>query len=327
MTDPIDRTALLAEFKALRRNYGIRSTHLRKRIGPLLRDLCDIPPNADDPKIREKIVSTIDSISGKLTAVDLRVVEIALGSQRPPLLQLLGVRTEQIQHEFNWSERTARRRIDRAFDVLVDELLAARNANTRSTPESESGWRVTKFKALLRLDTPTPHVTETREIEATRDGLRMIVARMSLPKRETSARAGTDLFADLEYGARMISRERTEGYFKYLLELPKELNHSDRHEYAITYRIPPDQPIRTHYAFVPMVTCEEFEVRVRFAPDNLPAVVWRIDRLPPVVMANHLTPGLPLELDGACEAELTFRNMEQGFGYGLAWLPSDDPGQ
>jgi hypothetical protein len=321
MTDNEKKAALLAELKDLRRGFGIRSTDLHKRVGPMLRELCGIEPDAGAPEIRAKLIRAISALT-ELTAEDFRVVELALGAHRPPLLQLLGVRTEQIEHELALSKRTARRRIDRAFEALTDEMLAARAAATKSRPDPESGWRVAKLRARLRLDTPAPEVVETRTIEATRDGLRTIVARMSLPKRDASdGHTEAHLSADLEEGARIIDQEETEGHFRYVLELPRKLANGERHDYTIKYSVPPSQVIRTHYAFVPMVACEEFTVRARFDPANLPAVVWRLDRLPPVVMANHLAPGLPLELDGACEVALTFRNMDQGFGYGVAWLP------
>jgi hypothetical protein len=232
-------------------------------------------------------------------------------------LQLLNVRTEQLRNELKLSERTARRRIDRAFDMLADEMLAARNSGA----DAETGWRVTKFEALLWLDTPTPELVETRTIEATRDGLHRIVARMSLPKWDPTA--ATNLVADLQQGARIARTDQTEGHFRYELELPKTLHQGEAHAYTIAFRIPPGQPMRTHYAFVPMVACEEFTVRVRFHPDELPSVVWRIHRLPPVVMTNQLTPGEPVPLDAAAEAVLTFDHLDQGFGYGLAWLPDN----
>lgn len=315
------RTALLQEFTTLRRGYGIRATNVRKRIGPEIRRVCDIAPDADDPEIRTKLVSSVRWFSRELTVQDRRAIEIALCSERSGLLQLLNVRTEQLATELNLSPRTARRRIDRAFELLADEMLAARQPAPRSDSDPEKGWWVTRFSALLRLDTPTPQLVETRTIRATRDGLHRIVARMSLPHRDGVALDELRLNADLQQGARIVTQEQTEGHFRYVLELPRRLNNGDEHVYTIAYRIPADQPIRTHYAFLPMVACEEFTVRVRFDPARPPALVWRLENLPPVVMFYDLPPGPAIELDGAFEAELTFRHMEQGFGYGVAWRP------
>ncbi|HEY3610482.1 MAG TPA: hypothetical protein VGL06_23475 [Pseudonocardiaceae bacterium] len=323
MTAQADRDALLRDFTALRHGYGIRSTNLRKRLGPELRRLCDIPPNATDPAIRTTLLTMVERFTRDFTAEDRKVIETALGAAQPARLQLLNVRTEQIKNDLVLSERTARRRVTRAFELLADEMLAAEPTGPEPPADPEKGWRVRKFVALLRLDTPAPELVETRTIEATRDGLRMIVARMSLPKYEAGQPTRTNLLADVQHGARIVHQEQNEGHFRYLLELPAELNQGEGHTYTIAFRIPPGQPSRTHYAFVPLVACEEFTVRVRFDPDQLPAVVWRLDRLPPVVMTNRLAPGPALALDGASEAVLTFRNMDQGFGYGLAWLPRD----
>lgn len=321
MTTKASRSALLQEFTVLRRGYGIRATNVRRRIGPEIRRICDIAPDADDPEIRAKVISSVRWFSRELTVQDRQAIEIALGAERSALLRLLNLRTEQLATELNLSPRTARRRIDRAFELLADEMLAARQPAPAGGSDPEKGWWVTKFESLVRLDTPSPELVETRTIRATRDGLRQIVARFSLPRNEHEQPGALRLFADLQQGARIIDEQQTEGHFRYLLELPRELNDGDEHVYRIAYRIPPDQPIRTHYAFMPMVSCEEFTVRVRFAPTKLPTAVWRLDRLPPVVMFNDMPAGPAIELDGAFEAELRFRNMEQGFAYGVAWRP------
>jgi hypothetical protein len=89
----------------------------------------------------------------------------------------------------------------------------------------------------------------------------------------------------------------------------------------MAFRLPPNRLIRTHYAFVPLVTCRFFHVWVRFDPAKPPAAVWRLNRLPLRVLADRLVPGAPLRPDAAGEVSLTFHEVERGFGYGVAWLP------
>jgi hypothetical protein len=72
------------------------------------------------------------------------------------------------------------------------------------------------------------------------------------------------------------------------------------------------------------VTCESFTVRVRFDPRRLPWRVWRLDRVPPSVLADPAQPGPALPLDGACEVVQEFVDPQLGYAYGLRWLATED---
>ena len=89
-------------------------------------------------------------------------------------------------------------------------------------------------------------------------------------------------------------------------------------------RIRDGLPIRSSYTFVPLVTCESFAVRVRFDPRRPPRSVWRLDRVPPSVLADPPQPGPSLPLDGACEVAQDFAAPQLGYAYGLRWLAEDD---
>jgi hypothetical protein len=326
MTADTTRTVLLREFTRLRHGYGIQDTNLRRRLGPELARRCDVPQGAGDREIRERVVAAVHEFSRELPEAERRTIDVALGAERGVRFPSLGDRIAHLMAEWSCSLRTARRRIDRAFELLVDEMLAE-SATVRTEPaDPAKGWQVKTFEALMRLDTPTPELIEKRTIVATRDGVRTIVARLSLPRTVDGQPDDADLDADVQQGARIVRRDRQgEGHFRYLLELPTTLNRTDEHSYTMIFRIPPGQPMRTHYAFVPLVDCEWFRVRVRFDTSRPPRVVWRLNGLPPRVMSDRLTPGPPLRLDGAGEVELEFRDMDRGYGYGLAWLPGDSP--
>lgn len=319
---PASKAALISEFVTLRRGWGILSTNLRQRLGPELCRLCDIQPKASEREMRDKVIATVRRLGRELSDDDRRAIDIALGADRAAQFASLKRRTSYLATALSCAERTARRRIDRAFELLADEAIAQQDKGDHQPDDPEKGWQVRTFEALFRLDTPAPELIETRTIVATRDGLRTIAVRFSLPKREDGEQAERQLAADVQQGARIVHRERQgEAHFRYLLELPRPLSRGDEHNYTIVFRVPVNQPIRSHYAFVPLVDCDVFRVKVRFDPAQLPTVVWKLDRLPPRVLADRLTPGAPLELDGAAESVLEFRDVERGFGYGLAWLP------
>jgi hypothetical protein len=44
-------------------------------------------------------------------------------------------------------------------------------------------------------------------------------------------------------------------------------------------------------------------------------------------MEGRLTPGEPLRLDSHGEATLRFDRLEQGFAYGIEWLPAHRGGE
>jgi hypothetical protein len=78
----------------------------------------------------------------------------------------------------------------------------------------------------------------------------------------------------------------------FLPPLTWTLNRGERHEYAVIYRVPMGQPMRTHYVLAPMQYCDMFELRVRFNPYDLPKAVWRVE---------HVT---HRDLDGPCTASI-----------------------
>jgi hypothetical protein len=225
----------------------------------------------------------------------------------------------------NCQPRTARRRIDHAFQTLAQ--VAVQRPTGRSAGDPEAGWYLRSVRAVFRLDTPTPELHETRTIVATRDRLDEIAVRVSLPRPASDGPAAGerhDIVADLVYGARIVSVERVHEaqHFRWTLALPRPLGPGEEHEYQMYYRIPPCQAMRPHYAFLPLVACESFVVRTRFAADRLPAAVWRLDGVPPRLLDDE-RPGADLLVpDGAGEVELRFTDLRQGRGYGLAWTPA-----
>jgi hypothetical protein len=318
--------ALVAEFVRLRHGWGLAATNLRERVGPHLIDLCGIEPDDNDVMIRRKVRAKIRLLCTHLPGDDQLAADIALGASPDAQHRLLGQRIDIIAHRLNCADRTARRRVDRAFERVAGEAVTGRALGVDGADtDPEKGWYVRHFASLLRLDTHAPEVAETRTIVALRPNLKKIAIRFSLPA-QGEIRAPRDLYADVTHGARIESVQREgEEHFRFVLDLPRPIARDEAHTYTIVFRLPDGQSMRPHYALVPLVHLDSFEVRVRFHPDRSPRSVWRLDRLAPRTLADRRVPaGRQLPLDDACEVITNFDRMEQGFGYGVAWkIPGD----
>lgn len=323
---PDVKQLLVEEFVRLRHGWGLEAVNLQERIGPHLADLADISPDDPDRTIRRKISALVKQLSDELPAEDRLAIAVALGSEPGLQHSRLNQRMQILAERLHCAERTARRRVDRATDRLAESAVALAQEGGAEVDDPDKGWFVRRFDALLRLDTPAPELIEEREIIATRDNLKKISARFSLPQRLDGEAVARELHADMQFGARIEAQERQgEAHFRYLLDLPRVLRRGERHTYRMVFRVPDGHPIRHHYAFVPLVRCESFGVRVRFDPRLPPRVTWRLDHLAPRNLDDHPTPGSPLELDDAFEVALEFNRPELGFGYGIGWLPGQSP--
>jgi hypothetical protein len=311
---------LRRELTTLRRGWGLETERLRSRLGPLISGWCEIHRTTSDREARRVVRDAILAAIAEFPADDRLAVNIALGIAPGTQHALLSDRVGILADQLRVSERTARRRIDRSFDRLAGEIEADAHPD-RSEPDPDKGWFVKRLKALLRLDTDEPELTEERVIVATRDGLSRISARFTIPRVEDGRDGERRMAADAQHGVR-ISASTREGqrHFRWLLDLPHPLARGEAHTYSLVYRLCDGRPIRTSYAFVPLVTCESFTVRLRFDPRRPPRAVWRLDRVPPSVLTDPPQPGEPLPLDGASEVAQDFTAPQLGYAYGIRWL-------
>ncbi|WP_103348088.1 hypothetical protein [Amycolatopsis sp. CA-128772] len=318
------KDGLLRELTTLRRGWGLEAERLRSRLGPLVSGWCEIHRTTSDRDARRVLREAISAAIAEFPADDQLAVNVALaiapGAQHALLSDRIGVLAERL----SVSERTARRRIDRSFARLAAEIEAGTRPGD-GVPDPDKGWFVKRLKVLVRLDTPEPEVTEERLIVATSDDLGRISAQFTVPRTYDDRDGERHVTADAQHGAR-ISAAHREGqrHFRWLLDLPRPLSRGDSHTYSLVFRLQDGRPTRPSYVFVPLVTCESFTVRVRFDPRRPPRVVWRLDRVPPSVLADPPQPGPALPLDGACEVAQEFAAPQLGYAYGLRWLPAED---
>jgi hypothetical protein len=309
---------LVREFATLRRGWGLQHTALRERVGPTIARWCELPPEAGDRDIRRRVEESIQEI--ELVPQLFLIIRAALAIEPAFRYPRLSDREDRLASELHCSPRTARRRVEEAFRLLAQEIAAKRGPDNLDDPDR--GWTVRRFRALVRLDRVMPELIEERTIVAVRDGVRRISARFSVPRTLDGVTVRREVAADVQQGARIALAERQgDGHFHYILDLPRQLSRGDELSYTMVFQILDGEPIRDYYAFVPLITCESFHVRVRFDTAHPPRTVWRLDRTPPRVLADPAIPGPPLPLDGAGEVALEFTDLERGYGYGLSWQP------
>lgn len=311
---------MLRELTTLRRGWGLETERLRSRLGPLISGWCEIHRTANDREARRVLRDAVSAAIAEFPADDRLAVTVALGIEPGTQHALLSDRVGILADRLRVSERTARRRIDRAFARLAAEIEAGTRPGD-GVPDPDEGWFVKRVKALVRLDTAEPELIEERLIVATREGLSRISAQLTVPRLEDGRDGERQVAADAQHGVRIADAKRVgQRHFRWLLDLPRPLARGDTHTFTLVIRVRDGLPIRPSYTFVPLVTCESFTVRVRFDPARTPRVVWRLDRVPPSVLADPPQPGEPLPLDGAGEVAQEFAAPQLGYAYGLRWL-------
>jgi hypothetical protein len=307
------------ELRALCRGRALRQAGLALRLGPLVCELSGVSRAEKDGDARRKVRTALAELTADLPD-DLRTgAETALAFATTSADQLTQ-RARSYANGLHLSERTARRRIDEAIVLMARAATPYPEAGAQA--DRGPGWRVRSFAALLRLDRPAVELYETRVIMA-EQAVREVTVELDLPPGPDAGDPALPLEIDAVFGSRITAVDRSADgrHYRVTAALPRRLEPAERHEFCLHYRVPPGQPIRDHYAIVPLSPVDDGRIRVRFAPDRPPAVVWRFAGIVPRQLDQASTaPGADrVETDGAGEVHLAVRGLRQGLGYGLAW--------
>ncbi|HEX3787216.1 MAG TPA: hypothetical protein VHW44_05095 [Pseudonocardiaceae bacterium] len=313
----ISPNELMEELKGLRKGRGLHAPGLDRLIGPALRELCDIAEGDGAEDARRRIQAWVTQATTGFPE-DLRIATLTSLGLNPDAQQaFLAERVDWLAKRESRDARTIRRRVDVGLERLAEVAMQAHAAAGKSDDESEK-WYVRRFKALLRLDGPTPACTETRTIVATGEPIDHIPWSISLP------RTGDDRPGDLDVqvleGAVFGGMERpSASRFLMNLQLPGKLQPGQEHTFGLEVRVPQGQPMRPTYVFWPERRCERFDLTVRFDPAHLPRQVWRVN----AVFhrdADEIEPGPDqLIVNGIGEVSASFLNPRPDRGYGIQW--------
>ena len=141
VTVTIDLRSLASELRALRRGRACLHPALTRRLGPTLRTLTGVASGDSAIAARRKIATWVDLM---LHDDDIQLglaVTAALALHRAADHRDLAARERWLADELNVHERTARRRVRDAFEILVercaesaDESLAGQDRDLGTSP-------------------------------------------------------------------------------------------------------------------------------------------------------------------------------------------------
>jgi hypothetical protein len=319
---------LLGELKKLTRGRGIHTADIGDRIGPALKALAEISDQDASAVIQRKLAVRLRSLAEMLPE-ELGLAVMAALALHPEARQaFLQGRIDWLAAQIGRESRTARRRVEEGMTRLAESALYLVDSPRGEVDPADQGWYVESFQALLRLDSETPEAMEQRRIVAERDGVDKILIMLALPGDRADRDISRDMIAEVLYGGRLVEETRpSQSLFRFVLRLPRTLRVGEQHEYGLIFRIPPGQPMRSHYVFTPTRRCDSFDLRVRFKLERSPKQVWRIAgavhrQIDDSTPSDHIL--LP---DTAGEVRVQFRDLRPGLGYGVQWIASDSYSQ
>jgi hypothetical protein len=327
MTGPGSFEATLyRELRALTRRAGLNRTQLPAEIaGTQLEAMLGLRGQPWE-SVRATLREHVRGVSATMSPEHRLALEVAFGIHARAGQPMLDQRIDWLARGLYCSERTVRRRIAAALQVLARATAAMPNGPASDEAVSEVGWRIRRVSILLRLDTAGPELHQSRQIVVERDGLDRIIGRFTLPRQPEDTSADRTPTVEVLYGGQLGEVARIgDEYFRYELRLPRALAAGDTHEYGVAYRLPPAAPMAPYVALVPLFNTYEFcQVRVRFDMRRVPVSIWRLAHVPPPVLAAAVPGENRLKVDGSGEVHVEFVRPGQGLGYGVAWEFADD---
>src|SRR5262249_13666479 len=142
--------------------------------------------------------------------------------------RFFGDRLAWLAAEWKCDQRTARRRVDRAFRLLT--TAEQRNVtqdgarHAAAQPHAVSQWALASVVAVLRMDVDPPEAIELRRIVAAVDGLSELMTSISVPWHPDDRSESHGLGAELLFGGRLERREQPyKSHFQHVIALARPL--------------------------------------------------------------------------------------------------------
>jgi hypothetical protein len=332
----VDLERLRKELEFLRKGAGLRHPALLSRLGPNIRLLSGISVHDTAAIARTKIVDKVEELLRDEPAGVLLVVLVALAGHPRAVQATLGERILWLSSDRRYQPRTARRRIDDAFEVLLHAAAASFRSGRgyagagRSNP---ADWWLRSSTALLRLRAPGSGVlmtelSEERTVVFAKDGVEALFCEFSLPRPACTNRAPPAANGDprrldisvVHGGTIREVRRATDQHYEFTVELPRRFGVGQSHSYMVRYRLPDGQPMAPHYVLQPFVPCESFDLTVCFDRTRPPRVVWQLDGVAPRLLDEPEPRARVLPLDRLAQVRASFRELSPGRSYGVKWV-------
>jgi hypothetical protein len=311
------------ELRNLRRGRGLLSDDLATRVGPSLRESCDVSPGDDPAVVRAKVVGRIGAVARTLPA-DLQVaVEAGLAMHDEAGDRFLYERLRWLAGRIERDPRTAARRVEQGLRLLAERMGGQRPAEMADPVPADSafapgGWYVEALHSTLLLNLELPQLIEERHIVSTVDGLGQVMASLTAPRggRPTT---GPRAAAEIIYGGEIVHETwPLRGHYRCTIRLPTPLRAGERHQYGIRFTSYPRADLRPYYVMTPLRRCDRFVMRVRFGQGMVPSSIQRVDGIPRGIV-DDLEPVPEVRPDGVGEVQAEFHHLRQGLSYGLCW--------
>ncbi|MFJ1598476.1 hypothetical protein [Streptomyces sp. NPDC088261] len=310
---------ILSELKNLRRGFGMEDPHALARAGSGLRYVAGVAAEDDPARQREKIKSSLLKWTCALP-FDLSFysrVALALDGSGTERFER---RLRRIAVELDRDARTARRRVDEAFERLAEEVMAA--VVPPPPPRPGTPWHLRSMKTLVLLGLRGTEVIEERRIVSHRDGLTDISHSSTFVATSMETRA-----ADLRDVDIAVLQGGTSSGFARLsatrlglrVRLPHALDAG--HSHALTFRTsaPGGKAFAPYYVCTPRFPCERFDLTVRFDGCPPPHRVWRLDDVLPLEAGDTSLCRGAVEVNAVGEVRAVFTDLEPNRSYGLGW--------
>ncbi|MGW8570201.1 hypothetical protein [Streptomyces niveus] len=313
---------VLSELKNLRRGFGMEDPHALTRAGSTLRYIAGVTVEDDPSTQRERIKSCLLEWTCALP-FDLSFysrIALALDGSGTERFER---RLRRIAVVLDRDARTARRRVDEAFERLAEEAMAAVPPRPR---RPDTPWHLRRLKTLVLLGSRGAEVIEERHIVSHHDGL------MDISHSSTFATMGMDtqavdpegvdvkvLEGGMSSGSAWLSATR----LGLQVRLPHALDAGRSH--ALTFRtsVPGGKALAPFYVCTPRFSCERFDLSVRFDGCSPPRRVWLLNDELPLEVGDASLCRSAVEVDAVGEARAAFTDLEPNRSYGLGWaLPS-----
>jgi hypothetical protein len=321
-------TALVEDLKALRTGLGVEDPHLVSRAGVVIRRVSGVTDEDSPGIVREKIKNWLSRMISQLPEATARIGRAAFGIDGPGDLPYLA-RLENLGRIVDREVRTMQRRADHMVGRIAEMAITDPHSGIAPAkpldlpePQPHSPWHSAQVRVDLILDQPEIEVFENRRIVSHTDDLAEITHWLSVPPVEHPPNPldlndlGITLLGggDMCTQPRMLSSSRVE----LVLRPPSPLNTGDHHEFFFRVRVASLLPF---YVCTPRFACDEFQLRVRFGRDQIPARIWLIDGEMPMEAADPFPERPALRADNAGEVHVKFVDLAPASSYGIGWQP------
>ena len=318
----MDSKQVAREIAGLRSGQGVDAVDLHQRVGPGLRRLCHVTAADDAGTVRRKVVAALSAALEALPPEHARAAAGALALDNGMRARFLKQRIAALAETFERDDRTVRRYVKKAIDLLAEQLIADPPHVSARPPVARDSWQVVWLSSTLRADLDPPELVERRRIVAIADGLDELELAVTARRANGAPTDGQIEIVALSGGEVIKRRDLKGDHIRFTLHLPTTLRSGQEHEYEVLVRSWAHGGMRPFYVLTPLRPTESFELRITFDRARLPRRIWRVTEAAllhddtPVPTADVLQP------DNAGEVAVVFDNLRTGLSYGVQWTPA-----